>query len=286
MGLWDSISGAFSDMGGWNTVGNIANIAGGAYDIYNSIQQSNLADKYAQLAFGTAAQQDAYAQAAWNRQQQLYWPLEDLNAQYMMEDLKALRPAYQRQVGYQSERMDQQLAQARDINPILDTTERSLIRKLVQGEDVLAERFMNQASTDVNTAFGQQRAQDTRAMGLAGVNPNSGQFANYMNQMGTAQALTSATARTQAARTAEDTALTRQASALNYAKGAQLPQYQTNPSDAAQYVAGLAPAGNAATGLANMYGGNAQNSMNGFWKHLSNLSGNEVNLYGTTGSLR
>lgn len=271
MGLWDSISNGFNSIGGWNTVSNVINTAGGLYDIYQGYQSSQLADKYANLAFGSAQKQDAFAQEMWNRYKQKYWPFEDLNIQYQMEDLKTLRPAYQQQVAYQAQRLQEQLAQAKELNPILDDTEKSLIRKLVEGEDVLADRLMSQATADVSAAYGSQREQDMRSMGLAGINPNSGQMQNYMNRMGQSQALAEATARTQASRQAEDLAISRQSQALNYMKGAQLPTYQVTPSVNTGSISS-ALSGSNYTGLANMYNNSAQNSWNGANTLLNVLS--------------
>lgn len=272
MGLWDSIKSTWSDLGGWNTVSNIAQTAGTAYDIYQGFQNQSLANKYADMAFASAEKQDAYAQEMWDRYKNKYWPLEDLNIQYTMEDLQALRPAYKNQVNYQAQRMNEQLDQAKYLNPIIDDTEKSLIRKLVEGEDVLADRLMHQATADVGAAYGSQREQDTRAMGLAGINPNSGQFGNYMNRMGQSQALAEATARTQASRQAEDLAISRQSQALNYAKGAQLPTYQVTPSVNTGSISS-ALGNNNYTGLANMFNKNAQDSWNGANTLLNSLSG-------------
>lgn len=270
MGFWDSITNTVSNWS-WSDTSNVLNSAGAVYDIYQGYQSGKLADKYANLAFASARMQDAYAQEMWNRYKNLYWPLEDLNIKYQTEDLQTLRPAYQQQVQYQAQRLQEQLAQAKELNPILDDTEKSLIRKLVEGEDVLADRLMSQATADVGAAYGSQREQDMRAMGLAGINPNSGQMQNYMNRMGQSQALAEATARTQASRQAEDLAISRQSQALNYMKGAQLPTYQVTPSVNTGSISS-ALSGNNYTGLANMYNKNAQSSWNGANTLLNVLS--------------
>lgn len=270
MGFWDSITNTVSNWS-WSDTSNVLNSAGTVYDIYQGYQSGKLADKYANLAFASAKKQDAYAQEMWNRYKNLYWPLEDLNIKYQTEDLQTLRPAYQQQVQYQAQRLQEQLAQAKELNPILDDTEKSLIRKLVEGEDVLADRLMSQATADVGAAYGSQREQDMRAMGLAGINPNSGQMQNYMNRMGQSQALAEATARTQASRQAEDLAISRQSQALNYMKGAQLPTYQVTPSVNTGSISS-ALSGNNYTGLANMYNKDAQSSWNGANTLLNVLS--------------
>ena len=285
MSLWDSFTSGLSSYWDNNSfgsiLGDVSSVAGTAWDIYSGYQNQKLADQYANLAFATAEKQDEYAQAMWDRYQQKYWPLEDLNIQYTMEDLQTLRPAYQQQVQYQAQRLQEQLAQAKELNPILDETEKSLIRKLVEGEDVLADRYMQQATADVGAAYGSQREQDVRAMGLAGINPNSGQMMNYMSNMGRSQALSEATARTQAARQAEDTAISRQSQALNYMKGAQLPTYQITPSVTTSGISStLGGLSSSYTGLANMYNTNAQDSWNGANVLLNKLTGGK---YGNVG---
>lgn len=274
MGLWDSISGAFNDLGGWNTVSNIASTAGAAYDIYQGYQSGKMADKYANLAFGSAQKQDEFAQQMWDRYKEKYWPLEDFNIQYTMEDLQTLRPAYKDQVQYQAQRLQEQLAQAKEINPIIDDTEKNLIRKLVEGEDVLADRLISSATADVGAAYGSQREQDMRAMGLAGINPNSGQAMSYMSNMGRSQALAEASVRTQAARQAEDLAISRQSQALNYAKGAQLPTYQVTPSvNTSSITSALGAPGGVYGNMYNSANANAQASWNGANTLLNQLSG-------------
>ena len=274
MGLWDSISNYWDNNSFGSIMGDAFGVAGGIYDIYSGYQNQQMADKYASLAFGSMEKQDAFAQEMWDRYKNLYWPLEDLNIKYTMEDLQTLRPAYQQQVQYQAQRLQEQLEQAKELNPILDDTEKNLIRKLVEGEDVLADRMMSQATADVGAAYGSQREQDTRAMGLAGINPNSGQMMNYMSNMGRSQALSEATARTQASRQAEDIAISRQSQALNYMKGAQLPTYQVTPSVSTSGISSsLGGLGSSYTGLAGMYNQNAQDNWNGANVLLNKLTG-------------
>lgn len=282
MGLWDTLSSPNT----WNTIGNIAGAAGSIYDIYSGFKNQNRADQMANIAAGSAQKQDALTQEAWDRQKNLYWPLENLNIQYMTEDLKALRPAYQNQVAYQAQRMNEQLAQAKELNPMLDKTEKSLLQRLTEGEDVLGERLMNQATADVGTAYSAQREQDQRAMGLAGINPNSGQMSSYLGRMGTSEALAESTARTQASRQAEELALSRQAQALNYRQGAQLPTYSYTPNvNTGTILGGLQGAGASYTGLANMYNNNAQNSWNGANYLINQLSGGNYGKASLTGGI-
>ena len=214
MGLFSAIS------GGLGIISGISSLFGGGK---SSSSYSGSQDVLA--AIQAQATQDIM-----NRYHEKYWPLEDLYIDYTMKDVQTLRPAYEGQVDYYAKRLDEQLGLAKEVNPLLDDNQKSLIRKLVEGEDVLADRLRSTATADVGAAYASQREQDARAMGLAGINPNSGQMQNYLNRMGQSEALAEASARTQASRDAEDLALTRQATALNYYQSAQLPNYNTASS--------------------------------------------------------
>ena len=214
MGLFSAISGGLG-------------IVSGLTSLFGSGKSSS---SYSGSQDALAAVQAQATQDIMDRYREKYWPLEDLYIDYTMQDVQTLRPAYENQVDYYAQRLDEQLGLAKDINPLLDDNQKSLIRKLVEGEDVLADRLRSTATADVGAAYASQREQDARAMGLAGINPNSGQMQNYLNRMGQSQALAEASARTQASRDAEDLALTRQATALNYYQSAQLPNYNTSSS--------------------------------------------------------
>lgn len=275
MGLFDNWS--WGDT--FNALGTAANVASTGYDIYSGIKSANQASKYADLAFGSIEKQDEYAQEAWDRQKEKYWPLEDLNIQYGMEDLQTLRPLGQAQAQYAVDRGLADINQMRELDPTFYETEKSVIRKLTEGEDVLRDRLMNQATADVAAGYAQQRDQDRRTMGMAGINANSGAFSNYMNRMGTNQALAESMARTQASRQAEDLALSRQSQALNYRKGAALQTYQATPSvNSSSILSGLGGAGTSAAGLAGMYDQNAQDSWSGAAYLMKNL-GNSLSSF-------
>lgn len=273
MGLFDNWS--WSDT--WSALGTVGNLAATGYDIYSGIKAANQASKYADLAFGSIEKQDEYASEAWQRQKEKYWPLEDLNIQYSMEDLQTLRPLGQAQAQYAVDRGLADIQQQRELDPLYRDTEKSVIRKLTEGEDVIRDRLMNQATADVAAGYAQQREQDTRAMGMAGINANSGAYANYMNRMGSQQALSEAMARTQASRQAEDLALSRQSQALNYRKGASLQTYQATPSvNSSSILSGLGSAGGNSANLAGMFNQQAQNSWAGAARGLQYLTGGNV----------
>lgn len=275
MGWLDSLSDF--DWGGLASgLGSVASVAGAGWDIYQGYQNQKLANKYADLAFGSMEAQDAYAAEMYERQKQKYWPLEDLQIQYTMEDLQNLRPLAQAQVQYASDRGLADIAKNRELDPLYDETEKSLIRKLTEGEDVLRDRMMNEASANVAASYAQQREQDKRTMGMAGINPNSGAFANYLSRTGTNQALAEAMGRTQASRQAEDLALSRQSQALNYRKGASLPSYQFTPSVSSSSVAsGLGGVTSGAANLAGQYNQSAQAGWSSAWSLLQGLSDNK-----------
>ena len=258
MGLFSAISGGLG-------------IVSGLTSLFGSGKSSS---SYSGSQDALAAVQAQATQDIMDRYHEKYWPLEDLYIDYTMQDVQTLRPAYENQVDYYAQRLDEQLGLAKDINPILDDNQKSLIRKLVEGEDVLADRLRSTATADVGAAYASQREQDARAMGLAGINPNSGQMQNYLNRMGQSQALAEASARTQASRDAEDISLARQATALNYYQSAQLPSYNTMSSGTS-----LGQAQSFAAGASNIYGGLAANASKKESGAMSSLLGG-INLLG------
>ena len=266
MGLFDSVKDAFS----WDALKTGALVAGTAYDIYQGYSNSKAGSASFDAAKRLYAKQAEWLGLQIDRYKNVYWPYEDLQYQYAIEDTLATRDENIAMREYWEQRTLEQIDQAKALNPMLDEAEKSLIRKLVEGEDVLADRFRSQATGDVQAAFGSQREQDVRAMGLAGINPNSGQMQNYMNRMGASQALAEAGARTNATRLAEDTSIQRQAAAMDYSKSALSPTYNLSQSSGAGLsYAGLG--GNYST-MANTFNSNAQKSWNGANTLLNTLS--------------
>lgn len=200
-----------------------------------------------------------------NLYSQYYWPIEEFIAGNYKDDIEAARPYQVNMRDYQLNRGNELIGLAEDTNPILDDSRKSLIRRLTEGEDVLANRYRSQTSADIASAFTSQRAQDYRNMASMGVNPNSGAWANYGTTMGQNEALAQAAGRTSATWQAEDTSLQRQAAAQNY---------YTNPSmlyDAGTITPGMSigsltgsASQNAALGLSGQKNsGNFWNSMGG-----------------------
>ena len=395
MGFFDTLSDITSGVSSFaQGLAPIASIAGAGYDIYQGIKSSNLADKYADISFASAEEQNKYAKEMFERQKSLYWPLEQQQADYTRamlgiqqqydpilaaaqakysqdmlgvqsqydpalaaaqakysQDMLGVQQQYdpsikasqaqylqsmlniQNQImpnltylqgidttnqyldqrkltyaqsGYAVERGLADIEQQRKLDPTYRETETSLIRKLTEGEDVLANRMRTQAESDVSSKYAAQRQQDLTSMGIAGIAGNSQQYANYLTKMGQSEALASATAQNQATTNAENLALSRQAQALNYRKGASLPTSQYTPT-AQQYTptsqqytrgtsqysptvgtsnitggsqlygsSGLSSMGNAgsmSSGIANMYGGQAQQSFTGAGYLLKQLMG-------------
>lgn len=195
-----------------------------------------------------------------------YWPIEEFTASNYYDDIQAARPYQINMRDYQLNRGDELIDLAEDTNPILDDSRKSLIRRLTEGEDVLADRYRSQASADVTSAFNNQRNQDYRSMSSMGINPNSGAWANYSTTMGQNEALAQASGRTSATRTAEDTSLQRQMTAQNY---------YTNPT--MQYNAGTITPG---MSIGDLTGSASQNAAIG----LSGQSSGSGNLWSSLGS--
>lgn len=195
-----------------------------------------------------------------------YWPIEEFQAGNYLTDIKEARPYEERMRDYQLGRGDELIQLAQDTNSTLDENKKSLIRRLTEGEDVLADRYRSQATADVAAAYGQQRDSLNQQMALYGVNPNSGAWANKSTSMAQDQALNMAGARTQATRQAEDTSLQRQAQALNY---------YTNPSMLYDYGT-ITPGLSVSQALGGSGGGGVGRSTTG---GSGSSSGNENGLF-------
>ena len=283
MGLFDDTISSIKNSFSWENLKTGALVAGTAYDIYQGYKDSSAASDANADASSLYNKQAEWLGLQIDRYKDVYWPYEDLQYQYAIEDLLSTRDENIAMRDYWEQRTLEQIDQAKSLNPILDENEKSLIRKLVEGEDVLADRYRSQATADVQAAFGSQREQDMRAMGLAGINPNSGQMQNYINRMGAAQALSEAGTRTNATRLAEDTALQRQATAMDYSKSAMSPTHSLSQiSGAGLSYAGL---GGAYGTMAGTLSKNAQNSWNGANTLLNVLSDGKYGNLKSAGTL-
>lgn len=197
-----------------------------------------------------------------------YWPIEEFLAGNYLTDIKTARPYEERMRDYQLGRGDQLIDLANETNPMLDESRKSLIRRLTEGEDVLANRYRSQASADITQSFANQKAQQSRNLASMGVNPNSGAWANYGTTMSQNEALAQASGRTNATRQAEDVSLQRQMQAQNY---------YTNPT--MQYNAGTIQPGMSIgelTGSSTQnaaLGAQGQNSKGDFWGSMGSAIG-------------
>lgn len=255
MGMFDFLDDVGSAVGS-SSFQNLTGLAAAGYDIYSGLQQESQANKMYDLMFGSSAQQDAWAAEMADRTKAVYWPLETQQYKYATEDIDAMRPSDVANRDYNIQRRAEQLAQAKAVNPMLDTTELNMLNTLTQSPDDLRNRLSNQAVTGVQQSFGNAREQAARNMALSGVNPLSGQSTEYNRNFATSQALAEANARNQAATTAEDTALSRQGQALAYRAGIPLPTYQTTPTVSAGNVTSAL----SSTGTLGAYTGSALNT--------------------------
>ena len=205
-------SGLFS--AGSSILGGLGSIGGGLFGGGGS--ESDLAD----LASGVSAQQLAFLSNIYSKYNDLYnnyyWPIETKQAANYLDNLDTATPYMQTMRNYQLNRGNELIGLAQDTNPVLDENRKSLIQRLTEGEDVLANRYRSDASNDVAASFAQQRNSLNKQMAQYGVNPNSGQWASQTAKLGRSEALGQAAARTNASRTAEDTSLSRMAQANNY----------------------------------------------------------------------
>ena len=236
----DDASGLFS--AGSSILGGLGSIGGGLFG--GGGEESDLAD----MAAGVSEQQLAFLSNIYSKYTDLYnnyyWPIETKQAANYLDNLDTATPYMQTMRNYQLNRGNELIGLAQDTNPVLDENRKSLIQRLTEGEDVLANRYRSDASNDVAASFAQQRNSLNNQMAQYGVNPNSGQWASQTAKLGRSEALGQAAARTNASRAAEDTSLSRQNQALSL---------YTTP--AMQYSLGNAPTPGLSVG--SMIGGGA-----------------------------
>ena len=208
----DDASGLFS--AGSSILGGLGSIGGGLFG--GSGAESDLADQ----ASAVSAQQLAFLSNIYSKYNDLYnnyyWPIETKQAANYLDNLNTATPYMQTMRNYQLNRGNELINLAQDTNPVLNENRKSLVQRLTEGEDVLANRYRSDASNDVAASFAQPRNSLNNQMAQYGVNPNSGQWASQTAKLGRSEALGQAAARTNASRTAEDTSLSRMAQANNY----------------------------------------------------------------------
>ena len=232
MGFFDDITSSIkplTDFLGSKEVQGVASLGKMGYDIYSGIQGASAASKAQDRAYQLASQQAAYSQQMADRLANLYYPIEQLQAQYAKEDIQALRPLQQEQIRYGAERGRRDIELARGLDPYLDRAQAELVSKLSESPEALAGRLRGQATGDIQQAFGKAEQQGMRQMAQYG-GPTSGAAQEFQRGLLTSRALGEAGARTQATRQAEDIALGRQAQALNYRMGIPLQPQQFTPS--------------------------------------------------------
>lgn len=138
-----------------------------------------------------------------------YWPIEEGLAGLYKTQLDMYSP-------YATNRFGELISLAEETNSTLDENKKNLIRRLVEGEDVLADRYRSTASADVASSFAQQRQNMLNTANQYGVNPTSGSWLSGLRNISNQEALAQAQARTNASRQAEDTSLQRQEHALDF----------------------------------------------------------------------
>lgn len=235
---------------GSSIIGGLGGLAGGLFG--DDGGQSELAD----AAMSAQMKQLDFTNQAYDKYSSLYnqyyWPIETQLASNYLDNLTTATPYMQTMRNYQLNRGNELIGLAQDTNPVLDENRKSLIQRLTEGEDVLANRYRTDASNDVAASFAQQKASLGDQMAQYGVNPNSGSWASQASKLGRSEALAQASARTNASRTAEDTSLNRMAQANNY---------YTTPT--MQYSLGNAPTPGMSVGGLMGSGGSGYKTSNG-----------------------
>lgn len=219
-----------------NTLAGIGDIAGGAYDLYRGVQNEQRANDYLGNLYASQKKSDSLLQAQADRAKDIFYPIEDLQAEYALEDLKRMRDLQVAQQQYGIDRGEQDIAFAKDV---MDPARDNLLEFLASG--VEPQRYMDIAVTDVNQAFDKSLGETSRAYGRMGINPNSGAMTNLVNQNAVSKAAAQAGARTEANRLAEDLSIARKSQALNAWQG--IPLSSTQSPTSGSVLAGQAAAG-------------------------------------------
>lgn len=272
---------------GASILGGLGSIAGGLFGGGGGDEASDgeLAAQAAQY------QQSLFAIDAYKKYQQLYndyyWPIETELAKYGLESTKKSIPYMGRMRDYQLGRGDELIQLAQDTNASLDQNKKNLIQRLIEGEDVLADRYRSTASNDIAAAYAQQRNNLTNRMAQYGINPNSGSWANQFGTMARDEALAQAAGRTSATRQAEDDSLNRQMQALNlYTNPSMLYDNSVGTTPGVSVGTLLNGAGNASVS-SSLMGRQMQANQNmwgGIGSGLGMLGGGLDSLFGRSGS--
>lgn len=238
--LLGSMGGMFS--AGSSILGGLGSIGGGLFG--GGGEENEMAD----MASGVSKQQLKFLGDIYNKYSSLYndyyWPIETQLASNYKDNLETATPYMKTMRNYQLGRGNELIDLAKDTNPVLDASRKTLIQRLTEGEDVLANQYRTDASNDIANSFAQQRSNLNNQMAQYGINPNSGSWAAQSAKLGRSEALAQAAGRTNASRTAENTSLSRLG---------QAQSLYTTPS--MQYSLGNAPT--PGLSLGSMMGGNA-----------------------------
>lgn len=233
----DILSGAVKWLGS-PTAQTIGNLASTGFDIYGGIQSLG----QQQSLYDQAMRQAQFSESQMKQLAGLQFPISQLQAQYALEDLKRFRPSSVAQQEYGVQRAGTELGIAKETDPLIDEAMKSVIGRLTEGEGPLRDRLRGQATADVAAAFQQSADQEQRRLRGLGVSPTSGLAQDYGQRQSQAQALAQAGARTQASRTAEDLALSRNIQAMNMRMGIPVSPQQYTPSMGLGQIASAAGA--------------------------------------------
>lgn len=252
-------------------LGGLGNLAGGAYSLYRGVNEQNQQDKYMNALYASQGLSDELLRKQAERAESTFYPIEDLQAQYALEDLKRMRDLQVAQQQYGIDRGQDDIGFAQDV---IDPTRYGLLEFLSEGAD--PQKYMDIASTDVNQSFDKTMGEVSRAMSRQGINPNSGAMQNMLTQGALSQGAALAGARTNASRLSEDLDIQRKGQALNYWEGIPLSTAQAPLSGAALSQQAAQGFQQAASGLAQgakLAGGNAADSFAGASAAFGNMGG-------------
>ena len=275
--LFGNIVGGVSDLLGigdtktGNFLSGLGNLAGGAYSLYQGINAQNQQQDYLNSLYASQGLSDEILRAQYERAQDLYYPIEDLQAQYALDDLQRTRDL---QLAQQDYSIDKGMSDIDFATGTMDPLQYGLLTQLSEGAP--AQKYMDIASTDVNQAFNQAQNEAARSFARQGINPNSGAMQNMLSQMAISKGSALAGARTNASRMAEDLDLSRKQQALNYWSGVPFNTTSVDTSGSAlanQAAGGFQSAANTLAKSAALTGQTANDAFAGASAAFGNIGG-------------
>lgn len=263
--------GFFDSIGDWTGLVNTGLQAFNTVTQYNSAQDASaLANRQFDTIAGSTAKQDAIADELFTRYKEKYWPLEDTQISQAKSWFDRYTPDIQ----------DQEWANYKEelgMQPQYLDVQQGMLDQATMSPKQWGDMFAEKASSDVTSAFDNNRRSSERSLGRMGIDPTSGRSITALQSgMDVAKSLADVGGQSSALQSGYDTAWNRGAGALGFKMGNAIPQQSSVASGsplAAMAVGGLSASNSANTNLMNTALKSAQGGSAGFSSSVSALLG-------------